>query len=80
MKIEIKNLENVDSNKLVGFIITDSRGAIFVIDKQVPLVDGKTKEQYVTEALALAQPEIDEWQDSMALVGAEWDVATGTFK
>jgi hypothetical protein len=79
MKIEIKDFKTDGDNKFVGFNITDDAGHRFVIDKQVPLAD-KTDEQYVTEALAASQAEIDDWQASFAHVGKEWDAAAGAFK
>jgi len=79
MKIIIKDFKTDGDNKFVGFKITDN-GNVFVIDKQVPLADGTTDEQYVTEALAAGQAEIDEWQASRANVGKEWDAEAGAFK
>ena len=80
MKILIKDFRTDGDNKFVGFNITDDAGHRFIIDKRVPIADGKTDEQYVTEALAAGQAEIDEWQASFALVGKEWDAEAGAFK
>ena len=80
MNYEIKNFENEDGNKFVGFKITDNNGAIFIIDKRVPLQEGKTNEQYVSEALAMCQDEIAEWQQSFALVGRKWNPDSGSFE
>lgn len=79
MKYQIKNFENEDNNKFVGFVITDDNGAVFVIDKRVPLADGKTNEQYISEALAMCQDEITEWQASFAVVGRKWNPETSSF-
>jgi len=79
MKIEIKDFKTDGDNKFVGFNITDDAGHRFVIDKQVPLAEGKTDEQYVTEALAASQAEIDDWQASFAHVGKEWDAEANAF-
>jgi hypothetical protein len=80
MKIVIKDFRTDGDNKFVGFNITDDAGNVFIIDKQVPLADGKTDEQYISEALAASQAEIDEWQASFAHVGKEWDAEAGAFK
>jgi hypothetical protein len=80
MKIEIKDFKTDGDNKFVGFNITDDAGSRFVIDKRVALAEGKTDEEYVTEALAASQAEIDDWQASFALVGKEWDAETNSFK
>jgi len=79
MKIVIKDFRTDGDNKFVGFKITDDAGNVFVIDKQVPLAEGKTDEQYVTEALAVGQAEIDDWQASFAHVGKEWDAEANAF-
>jgi hypothetical protein len=80
MQVEIKNFENETDNKFVGFNIRNDANALFVIDKRVPLVDGKTDEQYVQEALSLAQPEIDEWLASQSFVGRKWNTQTNSFE
>jgi len=79
MKIVIKKFINEGDNKLVGFGIKDSEDNALIIDKVVPLADGKTDEQYVTLALAASQAEIDEWQASFAHVGKEWDAEANAF-
>ena len=80
MQVEIKNFENEDGNKFVGFRIYNDAGALFIIDKRVPLAEGKTDEQYVQDALALAKPEIDEWLTSQSFVGRKWNMETNSFE
>ena len=79
MQVEIKNFENDGDQKLVGFMVRNE-GKNFAIDKRVPLVSGKTDEQYVQEALALAQPEINEWATSRVLIGKKWNPQTNSFE
>ena len=79
MEISIKNFYDENSMKYVGFKIKQD-GNTLAIDKQVPLVDGKTNEQYVQEALALCQAEIEDWKNSFALVGKKWNLETGSFE
>ena len=79
MKIVIKVFRTDGDQKLVGFNITDDTGNVFAVDKRVALADGKTDEQYVTEALAASQAEIDDWQASFAHVGKEWDAEANAF-
>jgi len=79
MKTLVKTFENEGDQKKVGFKITDTAGNVFIIDKIVAVADGKTNEQYVTEALAASQAEIDEWQASFAVIGREWDADAGAF-
>ena len=75
MKILIKDFRTDGDNKFVGFKITEGNN-VFAIDKQVALADGKTDEQYITEALAAGQSEIDDWKASFANVGREWNAET----
>jgi len=77
---EIKDFRNEDNQKFVGFMITDEKQRVFVIDKRVDLVDGKTDEQYIQDAIALAQDEINEWKDSFALIGRKFNPETGGFE
>ena len=79
MEISIKNFYDENSMTYVGFKIKQD-GNTLAIDKQVPLVDGKTNEQYVQEALALCQAEIEDWKNSFALVGKKWNPETGSFE
>lgn len=79
MQYTIKNFENDGDKKFVGFFVTDAQGNIFAIDKRIPLQDGKTNEQYITEALALCADQIAEWQERYTVIGKVFDPATGTF-
>jgi hypothetical protein len=79
MEIKIKNFYEEDSMKCVGFTIKQN-GNTFVIDKKVPLINGKTEEQYVQEALTLCQNEIAEWQKSFAVIGRKWNQETNSFE
>ncbi len=79
MEIQIKNFENDGDQKWVGFMVTNE-GKRFAIDKRVALADGKTDEQYVQEALALAQAEINEWVANQSVVGRKWNAQTNSFE
>lgn len=79
MKFNIKNFQNEGDNKFVGFLIEDEQGRLFVIDKRVPLQNGKSDEAYVADALELCKKEIDDWQASFTHVGKVFDPATGKF-
>lgn len=78
MKIFIKDFRDENSMKYVGFRV-DNNGHIFIIDKQVPLTEGKTQAQYVEEAFALAKPEIDAWVADTELLNKEWNPETKGF-
>lgn len=80
LSYEIKDFKNEDGQKFVGFIITDESGNVFVIDKRVDIAESKTDEQYIQDALGLAQAEINEWQESFAHVGKKFNPETGAFE
>ena len=80
MKYEIKNFETKDNQKFVGFFVKDDKGAILAIDKYLPLVNGKSNEDYIKEAIELCKPEVSEWQNSSALVGKTWNPKTNSFE
>ena len=80
MKTEIVKFQTVDTNKLVGIKITDSNENIIFIDKEVAIVEGKTNEQYVQEAMTAAQTEIDEWTSAKAVEGKIWNYETNSFE
>ena len=80
MKTEIKDFRNEGDKKYVGFFVQLDNGHTYIIDKQVDLEDGKSDEDYIKEAYALAKDEIDNWASGFANVGKEWDVEKGAFK
>lgn len=78
MEYEVKTFETEGDNKRVGFIINNN-GKKLAIDRLITIVDGKTDESYVQEALAAAQPEIDSWASDTAIVGRKWNPETNSF-
>lgn len=79
MQYEIKTFETEGDNKRVGFMV-DSNGKKLAIDRLIPVVDGKTPESYVSDALIAAQSEIDEWVSNSALIGKSWNPETNSFE
>jgi hypothetical protein len=79
MKYEIKNFQDTDNQKHVGFFVKDDKGATLAIDKHLPLVKGKTNEEYIQEAIELCQAEVEEWQNSFSFVGKTWNTETNSF-
>ena len=78
MEYQIKTFETEGDSKRVGFMVT-SDGMQLAIDKLVTIVDGKTDESYVQDALAAAKSEIDEWSAAIAVVGKKWDADKNSF-
>jgi hypothetical protein len=79
MKIVIKDFKTDGDQKLVGFSITDDAGNVLAHDQKVPLTDGKTDEQYISEAFAASQAKIDAWKAEFVNVGKEWDAEANAF-
>ena len=52
----------------------------FLITKTVSVSEGKTKEQYVSDAYAAALDEINAWKDDVETVGKEFNPSTGSFE
>lgn len=77
---KVKNFENIDSNKLVGLLVTDTNGKIFAIDKQIPLSDGKSDDSYVQDAITAATDEINEWQNQNNVIGKVFNINTNTLE
>ena len=75
----IKTFETDGSNKRVGFMVTTDNGQSLAIDKEIAIADGKTAEQYVQEALAAAQSEIDAWSGDADNIGKVWNPDSNSF-
>ena len=78
MEYEVKTFQTDGDSKRVGFMVTSS-GRSLAIDKLVTIVDGKTDESYVQDALAAAKSEIDAWAADIAVVGKKWDADKNSF-
>ena len=78
MEYEVKTFLTEGDSKLVGFMVK-SNGRSLAIDKLVTIVDGKTNESYVQDALAAAKSEIDAWAADIAVVGKKWNADTNSF-
>jgi len=79
MNYEVKTFETEGSNKRVGFMV-DNNGKKLAIDRLVEIVEGKTDESYVQDALAAAQSEIDAWAADASVVGRKWNPDTNSFE
>lgn len=79
MEYEVKTFETEGSNKRVGFMVNNN-GKKLAIDKLVEIVEGKTDESYVQDALTAAQSEIDSWAADTAVVGRKWNPETNSFE
>lgn len=79
MNIKIKNYFSTADGIQIGFEVREKEH-LFCIDKTVPLVTGKSDQEYIQEAYATAKPEIDVWFSEIALQGKGFDPATGAIE
>ena len=77
MKVEIREIGDVDNKKRVAFTITSDNEQIYLIDKSVTISSGKTNNDYIKEAYDLAKPEIDDWLSDIDSVGKIYNPLTG---
>ena len=73
-----KFMDASETEKLVGLRI-EYNGSTLIADKRVTIVDGKTKEQYVSDAYNAALDEINAWKEDLGTIGRTFDPSTGTF-
>ena len=50
MEVKIKDFEDIGDEKLIGFSVIRDDDMVFVIDRKVPLADGKSDEDYIDAA------------------------------
>ena len=72
-KTTIKTFSTEGDQKRVGFFVHYDDKKSYAIDKMIDIVEGKTREQYISEAHALAKPEIDAWLEETNMEGSEID-------
>jgi predicted transglutaminase-like protease len=77
MTITVDKFLEENGEKLVGLSVTHN-DKLFVIDKRIPIADGKTTEQYVADAVSAAQAEINAWKADAEIVGMTFDEDTNT--
>lgn len=58
-----------NTKKMVGLEVRDDKERIFIVDKKVTIVDGKSDESYVKDAYDASLTEINEWQSQFAVKG-----------
>ena len=63
--------------KKIGFVVTNNNNEVFVIDKWLTIVDGKSDDDYSKDAYDAAKTEITAWDNSFANVGKTFNPDTG---
>tara|TARA_R100000234_G_scaffold112652_1_gene86488 strand:+ start:2332 stop:2574 length:243 start_codon:yes stop_codon:yes gene_type:complete len=77
MKVEIREIGDVNNKKRVAFTITSDNQQKYLIDKSVTLSSKKSNDDYIKEAYDLAKPEIDNWMSNIDPVGKTYNPSTG---
>tara|TARA_R100001594_G_C3945222_1_gene241651 strand:+ start:174 stop:431 length:258 start_codon:yes stop_codon:yes gene_type:complete len=62
-----------NTKKLVGLEVVDEKGHIFIVDKKITIVDGKSDESYVKDAYDASLAEINEWEAQLSMQGKVFD-------
>ena len=78
MEIKVHNFITDGDNKQVTLEIMHN-SQVLISTKDVAIASGKTTEQYVAEALAASQDEIDAWKSDTAPIGKAFNAETGAF-
>tara|TARA_Y100000004_G_C8765753_1_gene348555 strand:- start:122 stop:361 length:240 start_codon:yes stop_codon:yes gene_type:complete len=77
MTIKVNKFGDDEGEKLIGLEVLHN-GNRLVIDKRISITEGKTSEQYVSEAYAAAQSEINAWKADISVIGLNFDENTNT--
>ena len=75
MQVKIKDYQDEQDTKMVGFEITYKERE-FNIDKFVPLKEGTTREENIDSAWNMAEPEINKWKSDIDNTGLFWNPIT----
>ena len=62
-----------NTKKMVGLEVVDEKGHIFIVDKKITIVDGKSDESYVKDAYDTSLAEINEWEAQLSMQGKVFD-------
>ena len=62
-----------NTKKMVGLEVVDEKGHVFIVDKKITIVDGKSDESYVKDAYDASLAEINEWVAQLSMQGKVFD-------
>tara|TARA_Y100000004_G_C8814670_1_gene369236 strand:+ start:543 stop:803 length:261 start_codon:yes stop_codon:yes gene_type:complete len=62
-----------NTKKMVGLEVVDDKNHVFIVDKKITIVDGKSDESYVKDAYDASLAEINEWQAQFSVLGKTFD-------
>ena len=78
MTVKVNMFHTEGDEKVVTLEITHNQQMLYVT-KRIALSESKTEEQYVADALAASQTEINAWKADTGPVNKVFDETTGTF-
>ena len=58
-----------NTKKMVGLEVVDDKNHVFIVDKKITIVDGKSDESYVKDAYDASLAEINEWESQLSMQG-----------
>jgi flagellar basal body rod protein FlgF len=58
-----------NTKKMVGLEVVNEKGYVFIVDKKITIVDGKSDESYVKDAYDASLAEINEWESQLSMQG-----------
>ena len=62
-----------NTKKMVGLEVVNEKGYVFIVDKKITIVDGKSDESYVKDAYDASLAEINEWESQLSMQGKVFD-------
>lgn len=78
MTVKINMFLDQGDTKLVTLQVIHNNQSFF-ISRNIDIADGKTTEQYISEAYTAAEDEINAWKADINIVGRDFDETTGNF-
>jgi len=78
MTVRVNMFVDQGEQKLVTLEINHNNNTFF-ISKMIDIADGKTNEQYISEAYTAAEDEINAWKADIDICGRDFDVTSGSF-
>jgi hypothetical protein len=79
MEVIINRFDQNETHKNIGFTVKSGE-SILGINKEIELSESKTNDEYISEAYTLCQPEINEWLNSVSVIGKKFNPATNSFE
>jgi len=63
--------------KKIGFKVINDKDEVYIIDKWLTIVDGKSDDDYSKEAYDASKSQIESWDNNFAKIGKAFNPDTG---